>query len=243
MKRAMNKPADAIPFTIDGVRTGVRLCLPFVPGYFLFGAAVGALAAQKGLTFAEALLMNAIVCAAASQMVALEMWRADWTWLHVLAVGGVAAMVNLRFVLSGASLRPWLSPVRAGFVYPALGVLTDGAWAASIRYNAAGGRDFGVLAGSSVFLWLTWITAGVPGYLLGALVSNPRAFGLDLLIVFAFTATLVPILKRTRQFMPFAVSGLVALAVSFLTPGYWFVAAGAIAGALAAAFRNPKAAP
>ena len=56
MKRAMNKPADALPFTIDGVRTGVRLCLPFVPGYFLLGAAVGALAAQKGLTFAEALL-------------------------------------------------------------------------------------------------------------------------------------------------------------------------------------------
>jgi predicted branched-subunit amino acid permease len=92
-------------------------------------------------------------------------------------------------------------------------------------------------------LWLTWIAAGVPGYWLGALVTNPHAFGLDLLIVFTFTATLVPILKRTRQFMPLAVSGLVAVAVSYLAPGYWFIAAGAIAGALAAAFWTPKGAP
>jgi len=227
---------STIPFTWGATLAGVRQCLPFVPGYFLFGAAVGALAAQKGLTLAEAVLMNALVCAAASQMVALQLWTPDWTWLHVAACAGVAAMVNLRFVLSGASLRPWLAPVPAGFVYPALGVLTDAAWAASIRYHAEGGRDFGFLAGASVFLWLTWIAAGVPGYLLGALVADPRAYGLDLLIVLAFTATLVPILRRTRAYAPFLVSGAVALAASALLPGYWFIVIGALAGACAGAF-------
>lgn len=232
----------SIPFTLAATRAGVRQCLPFVPGYFLFGAAVGALAAQKGLSLGEAVLMNAVVCAAASQMVALQLWTPDWTWLHVAACAGVAAMVNLRFVLSGASLRPWLSPVRAGFVYPVLGVLTDAAWAASVRYHAEGGRDFGFLAGASVFLWLTWIAAGVPGYLLGALVSDPRAYGLDLLIVLAFTATLVPILRRTRAYAPFLTSGAVALLASLILPGYWFIVIGALSGAFAGAFAPQRAA-
>ncbi len=232
--------AHTVPFTFAGVRAGVRMALPFVPGYLLFGAAVGTFAAQKGLTFGEALLMNALVCAAAAQMVALEMWSADWTWFHVLAVAGVAGMVNLRFVLSGASLRPWLSPVRASLVYPALGVLTDGAWAASIRYNAEGGRDFGFVIGSSFFLWATWIFSSVPGYFIGSLVREPRAFGLDLIIVLTFTATLVPILARTRDFLPFAVSAATAIVASLVLPGFWFIPIGAISGALAAAFRGAR---
>ena len=111
-----------IPITMAAARQGVRMCLPYVPGYFIMGAAVGAFAAQKGLTFTEAVMMNALVCAASAQTVALQMWTNDWTWFHIAAVAGVALMVNLRFVLSGASLRPWLAPVPAGFVYPVLGV-------------------------------------------------------------------------------------------------------------------------
>ena len=176
--------------TAKAFREGVRMCLPYVPGYFIMGAAVGTFAAQKGLTFTEAVVMNALVCAAAAQMVALELWTSEWTWFHVLAVAGVAFMVNMRFVLSGASLRPWLAPVPAGFVYPVLGVLTDPAWAASIRYNADGGRDFGFIAGASLFLWLAWAIASMPGYFIGALIDNPRTYGLDLLIAFTFTATL-----------------------------------------------------
>ncbi|HEY8580658.1 MAG TPA: AzlC family ABC transporter permease, partial [Beijerinckiaceae bacterium] len=164
-----------------------------------------------------------------------------WTWLHIAAVAGVAAMVNLRFVLSGASLRPWLAPAPARWVYPALGVLTDGAWAASIRYNAEGGRDFGVVFGSSIFLWLTWIVSGLPGYLVGSLVTDTRAFGLDLIIVLTFTATLVPILARTRDFLPLVVSAVAAVAASVLLPGYWFIVVGALAGAGAAAVAGPRA--
>lgn len=230
-----------IPITAEGLRKGVRMCLPFVPGYFIMGAAVGTFAAQKGLTFLEAVVMNAIVCAAAAQMIALQVWTDDWTWFHVLAVAGVAFMVNVRFVLSGASLRPWLAPVPAGFVYPALGVLTDPAWAASIRYNAEGGRDFGFVAGASIFLWLTWIVASAPGYFIGALIADPREYGLDLLIAFTFAVTLTPLLARTRDYLPFVVGASVGLAASFIVEGFWFVPIGAIAGAVAAAIVGPRA--
>lgn len=229
-----------IPITAQAAREGARMCLPYVPGFFIMGAAVGTFAAQKGLTLAEAVIMNALVCAAAAQMVALQMWPGEWNWLHVLAVAGVAFMVNMRFVLSGASLRPWLAPAPAGFVYPVLGVLTDQAWAASIRYNAEGGRDFGFVAGASIFLWLVWIAASLPGYFIGALIADPRVYGLDLLIAFTFMATLTPILRRSRDYLPFVVGGAVALAVSLVLDGFWFIPAGAVAGALAAAIVGPR---
>jgi len=225
-----------IPFTWPAVRKGVLASLAYVPGYLVFGAAVGTLAAQKGLSLGEAVLMSTIVCAAAAQMVALELWTSDWTLAHILAVAGVTAMVNARFILSGASLRPWLSPMRAGFVYPVLGVLTDGAWAASIRYHADGGRDFGFFFGSTVFLWLAWSLASVPGYLLGALVHDPKAYALDLIVPLMFTATVTPILARTGKYLAFVVAGGVAFAASVLLPGYWFIVIGALAGAAAGAF-------
>lgn len=229
-----------IPITMAAARQGVRMCLPYVPGYFIMGAAVGAFAAQKGLTFTETVMMNALVCAASAQMVALQLWTSDWTWFHIAAVGGVALMVNLRFVLSGASLRPWLAPVPAGFVYPVLGVLTDPAWAASIRYNSEGGRDFGFVAGASFFLWITWIIASTPGYFIGSLISDPRAYGLDLFIAFTFAAILTPILSRSRDYLPAIVGALVGVAASLLIDGYWFIAIGAVSGALAAALVGPR---
>ncbi len=57
---------SSIPITTEGFRRGVRMCLPYVPGYFIMGAAVGTFAAQKGLSLVETILMNAFVCAAAA---------------------------------------------------------------------------------------------------------------------------------------------------------------------------------
>ncbi len=48
--------------------------MPVMPGMIMFGAAFGALAAQKGLSLLEATLMSGLVYAGASQFVALEMW-------------------------------------------------------------------------------------------------------------------------------------------------------------------------
>ncbi|MEH0071456.1 AzlC family ABC transporter permease [Pannonibacter sp. Pt2-lr] len=62
----------------------------------------------KGLTLAETLLINAFVFAGASQFVAMELYRDPVTPAVLLAMTGIAAAVNLRMLLLGASLRPWL---------------------------------------------------------------------------------------------------------------------------------------
>src|SRR5438128_1082306 len=44
-----------------GLAEGARLCGAMVPGTMVFAAAYGTLAAQKGLTLSEAVLMSALV--------------------------------------------------------------------------------------------------------------------------------------------------------------------------------------
>ena len=79
----------------------------------------------------------------------------------------------------------------------------------------------------------------IPGFLAGALVPEPKRFGLDLVMPIFFAAMLVPLWKGFRPARPWAFAGLVALVVHGFVPGYAFILAGALAGALAAALLDP----
>jgi predicted branched-subunit amino acid permease len=85
-----------------------------------------------------------------------------------------------------------------------------------------------------LILWVVWVAATLPGFLAGALVPEPRRFGLDLLMPIFFSAMLVPLWKGVRPALPWAL-GAVALVVERLAPGYGFIMAGALAGALTGA--------
>ena len=228
------------PLTLAGMALGARLALPLLPGVITFAAALGAFAAQKGLSLAEITLMNLIVYAGASQFVALEVWRDPLDIPLILAMVGVAGAVNLRMILIGASLRPWFSSLPPLQVYPALGIITDPGWLLSLRYYGEGGRDWGVYLGSALLLYVTWVVATVPGYVLGALVAQPEAWALDLVMPAFFTALLVPLWKGRKQAAPWGAAAIVSVATWQLAGGYWFVISGALAGALVGAFNDER---
>jgi predicted branched-subunit amino acid permease len=224
------------PFTLAGCRHGARLVLPVLPGVCVFASAFGAAAAQKGLTVGQALAMSAFVYAGASQMVALELWRETWSLSTLLAVMAVTATVNARMVLMGAAIQPWLAP--APKLQNALNLFffTDANWLIGTRYRAEGGSDLGILFGAGFLLWVVWILATLPGFLAGALVTDPTRYGIDLVMPIFFSAMIVPLWRGFRSAVPWAVAGAVALLVEALVPGYLFIVAGALAGALAGAF-------
>jgi predicted branched-subunit amino acid permease len=224
------------PFTLAGCRHGARLVLPVLPGVCVFASAFGAAAAQKGLTVGQALAMSAFVYAGASQMVALELWRETWSLSTLLTVMAVTATVNARMVLMGAAIQPWLAP--APKLQNALNLFffTDANWLIGTRYRAEGGSDLGILFGAGFLLWVVWILATLPGFLAGALVTDPARYGIDLVMPIFFSAMIVPLWRGFRSAVPWAVAGVVALLVEALVPGYLFIVAGALAGALAGAF-------
>jgi predicted branched-subunit amino acid permease len=222
--------------TLAGFRLGVWMALPVVPGMVAFGLAVGATAARKGLTFADNLLMNLFVYAGMSQLVALDAWPERFGVATLAGLALLMVIVNARMLLMSASLQPWLGALPRWQMYPALHLLTDPGWLIAMRYRAGGGSDAGVFFGSSVMLALAWMSAAAGGYLAGALVADPRRFGIDLVMPIFFAAMLIPLWRGARRAVAWAVAGAVALLVHYAVGGWWFVVAGAIAGSVAGGF-------
>ena len=86
------------------------------------------------------------------------------------------------------------------------------------------------------YAWLVWSLAVMPGYFLGSLVSDPKLWGLDVIMPAFFVALLVPLWKGRRQTVSWAIAGGVAIATWYLVGGYWGILTGAVSGAIAGAF-------
>ncbi len=222
--------------TARGCYRGAVLCLPALPGIVAFGAVFGTVAAQNGLSFVETLLINSFVFAGASQYVAMEVYSDPLTWAGAIAMISVTAAVNMRMLLIGASLRPWLGQVPASKTYPALFFLTDLNWILSLREYGNGERDWGIYLGSGIFTWMVWSTSVIPGYFVGSLVTDPHKWGLDVVMPAFFVALLVPLWKGKRQTVSWALAGIAAVLTWYLIGGYWGILSGAIVGALAGAY-------
>lgn len=227
-------------WSVDGLALGARMLLPVVPGMMAFAVAVGSTTAQKGFSFADCLLMNFLVYAGASQMVAMEIWPETLTFGSILALAIVAGTVNARLLLLGAALRPWLGTLPAWQIYPTLHLLTDPGWIAAMRYRREGGADASVLLGGALFFCAAWIAAVSAGYFLGALIANPKAIGLDLVMPIFFTAMLVPLWRGSGNLVPWLTAGAVSLLFYYFVPGWWYVVAGALAGSIAGGFSDDE---
>ena len=228
--------AQAPYWSLPGLAEGAWRSAPLLPGTIIFAMAFGTLAAQKGLSLGDAVLMNAVVCAGAAQLVGLEVWTNPLALGTLASIAALAGIVNARLILMGASLRPWLGPLPAWQVYPMLLLTTDATWIVGMRYRAEGGGDASVYLGAGMAIWASWVAAAVPGYLLGAFVSDPSRFGFDLLLPIFFTAMLVPIWRGAKRAIGWVIAGVVALVAAQLIPGWWFIVIGAVVGSIAGGF-------
>src|SRR5262245_10442470 len=216
----------------SGFILGMRLGLPVAPGIMAFGLVVGAAAARQGLTFVQSLAMNFFVCSGIAQLVALEIWPAVVTWGAVLTVAVLAAVVGARLFLMSVSMRPWLGQRPAWQAYSALFFLTHAPWLIGIRYRAAVGREDAVYSGAASAIRAAWLVATGAGYFGCSFITDPTKYCLDLVMPAFFAAMLVPLWTGPRRAWGWAVAGIVAVAVERLVPGWWFIAAGSIVGAV-----------
>lgn len=234
-------PSQPIAFTWTGILHGMRVTLPILPSIVAFAVAFGAASAQKGLTLWQSVSMSVFVSGGASQMLSLELWRDGWTLAAVATIALVTATVNARFMLQGASLQPWMrgAPLPAQMI--TLFVLFEASWLVAERHRAEGGRDLGVMFGSGLLAWVTWFVTTAPGYLAGALITDPKRYGLDLVLPFFFAAMAVPLWRGIKvSALPWIVAAATASLVQAVMPGYLFIVAGALAGALTGALSRAR---
>lgn len=106
------EPDDGgMTFTFAGVREGFITGFPVAVGVAGYGVVFGVIADQAGLSVAEAALMSATVLAGAAQLIGVELWADSVPMATVVATVGI---VNLRYLLMGAALRPWFRQLAAG---------------------------------------------------------------------------------------------------------------------------------
>lgn len=228
---------DTAPFTWRGLRAGVRGGVTPATTSFVYGLAFGLLADQAGLALGVALAMSALVYSGSAQLVALQAWGDP---VPVLTVCAAILAINSRYILVGASLRPWLAGLPPHKTYLTLFFLAEANWAPAMREYRSGGRDAAFLLGSGALMYAAWVSSTGIGHALGRAVDDPRKIGLDFLLPAFFAMMAVALWRGRHDILPFGVAAVVALLVDRLAGGHWYILAGGIAGSLAAAWRSGR---
>lgn len=214
----------APPFTRAGISAGFYRAQPMALSVLLYGMMFGVLAASTALSSLEALLMSVLVYSGSAQMAALQGWTTGGAILPLVIT---ILILNARYLLYGAALRPWLGsldPVRA---YGTLFFLGDGNWALAMKEKDAGRDDAGFLLGSGLIMFIAWTSGTLIGHLLGSLVTRPELFGFDFLLAAFSAALMMGLFRGCRDLLPAALAALVAfLLVPFVGSGWVIVVAG-----------------
>jgi 4-azaleucine resistance transporter AzlC len=228
---------EHVTFDLAGARAGARRSIPIALSIFVYGLVFGVLARQAGLSIIECLLMSGLVFAGASQFVALGLWISP---LPVVTIILTTLIVNLRHLLMGAALRPWLSRLPATRAYGTLFFLNDESWALTMGEFARGGRNAAFLLGSGLAAFAAWSGATLVGRTAGSALQDPARWGLDFAFTAVFIALLVGLWKGKSDLLPWAVATIVAVITARWLPGKWYILLGGLAGSLAGAVQDGR---
>jgi len=223
-----------VTFTADGAWEGFRRCLPIAAGVAGYGLVFGVVARQSGLSVAEAALMSATVFAGAAQLIAVELWADP---IPIVAVVTTTLVVNARYVLMGAALRPWFARLTPGQAYGSVFFLIDETWALTMSELGEGTGRGAFMLGSGVAVWLFWVAATVVGASVGAAIGDPRRYGLDFVLPAIFIAIAVGLWDGKSTLLPWGVAFVIAVVTADALPGRWYILAGGIAGSLVEVIR------
>ncbi|NOU04704.1 MAG: branched-chain amino acid ABC transporter permease [Hyphomicrobiaceae bacterium] len=221
--------------TASGVWRGLKMALPYAASSGVYGLAFGLLANQTGLSVAESVAMSALVFSGTAQIAVLQSWASNPS---LIAITLTVLIVNLRYILIGASLRPWLGQLSPLKSTAALLTIVDGSYAIGMREHAKGENDAGVLAGAGIISFTGWVVGTGLGFYMGSLVPNPKVIGLDFVVIAFCASTTALMLGTTRDFLPAAVALIAVVACEIWAPGPWSVVVAALSALLTAALRH-----
>jgi 4-azaleucine resistance transporter AzlC len=208
---------------------GVAATLPLLVGVVPFGMVFGALALTAGLSARGAIAMSVFVFAGSAQFIAAGLLATGTgAWLIVLTT----LVVNLRHLLYGATLAPYLRHLSRRWQMLLAHVTTDETYAVSILHYQSedeSSRKHWYFLGSALALMTTWVTSTAVGIIAGQTIPDPLAWGFDFALPIIFIGLLTPHVKDRPTLAAMAVAGLVAIAAHRLPNNLWLLLA-ALAG-------------
>ena len=166
------------------LQRGMLLALPLVPGVISFGLLYGVMARQVGFSPWEAWAMSLIVHAGSAQFAVLRMWDTTGAFSIILTT----LTINLRHLLMGASLAPYLSKLSMRWKAFLALWMSDESYAVAIdAYEKCWGSQW-VFLGANISVYLSWTMSGLVGAALGEAIPDPGRYGLDPIFPLAILA-------------------------------------------------------
>ena len=192
----------------DDARTGVVSILPVAVGVIPFGLVFGIAAGDAGLDVVTTEAFSIMIFAGAAQLAAVDLLARD---AAVWVAATTALVINLRMLMYGASLAPYIRGTPGWARATSAYLLTDQTYAVTVV--AADDLDdphrrLAYFTGAGVTLWVTWQTCSVVGLLVGAAI--PDTLPLPLVIPLVFLALLPPAVRDRPGVVAAVVGGAVA---------------------------------
>jgi len=214
------------------IRQGFVETIVVWPGVAPFGMVYAVSALAAGLSVWETLGMSLIVFAGASQFTAVGLFGSGANPWTIIAT---TAIINARHLLLAASTASYIRRAPTWLRALVAFQLTDETYAVGIQHFTKHGGDAWYQFGSNLSLYVVWAASTVIGSLLGALIPDPGALGLDLIFPLTFIAFTVPLLRDRVNRVVAGLAAVISVGTALILPGSWYVlTAGILASAVGA---------
>jgi 4-azaleucine resistance transporter AzlC len=200
-----------VPGAKPQIRDGMRAALPLAPSPILFGLSYGVLADATGFGAAAAVVMSATTFAGAAQFASVSVLDAGGT---VAAAVLAAVFLNARYVAISVTISSIFPGGRLRRLVEAQ-TIVDESWALSGR---RGRFEWPILIGSGLVFYVLWVGSTALGTVLGGVLEDPNALGLDAAFAALFLALAVPYLRDPRARQAAALAAVITLVLTPFTP-------------------------
>jgi 4-azaleucine resistance transporter AzlC len=178
------------------------------PGDIPFAFAYATLAREAGFSLVEMQALSLFVFAGSAQLAIINLVGGGAGFISTVLT---TAIINLRHVLYGLSLDK-LWPRRTKPPRPALAfLLTDESYGLTIKDGMEGGGTDAFFFGSGVSVFLSFNVATFVGAIVGGKLADATDLGLDFIFPLTFLLLLLPLLKRSSDFLVAAISAVFVL--------------------------------
>ena len=217
---------------------GIREVIPVTFAVAVFGLLFGATAVNSNFSLPESAFASALILAGASQFVLLELYNLGSPVWSILAA---VFAVNFRHVLYSASLGRHLKAFSGKVKYLSFFLLSDPVFGASIQRVQTRRLTPAFYFGYAILPYCAWISSTIVGAYFGALITDPKALGMDMLLSIYFVS-LVMGFRSQPGWLPVVLASGIASVVIYRTIGApWHITLGAAVGIfLAACIGKPK---
>lgn len=202
---------------------GIKKTMPLMVGVIPFGLAYGIMGIQAGLKLPELTLMSMFVFAGSAQFMAVGMIKEGISFTLIVIS---TLLINLRHLLMGLSLAPYLNRQKTRWLYLLAFGMVDESYASTINHYKESGSEQGnpfFMFGAAFGMYIFWIGSSLIGAILGYSIKDPLSWGLDFAMPATFLSILVLQIKSVRIMTVFFVSGISAVAANIYIPGKWYI--------------------